>query len=220
MHGNTAPGTRRPWPNGTLFSYLGRVTALDRALTEPPLRPLPPTAVELLRDLNAPPRLAAHLRAVHDVAWSITDALGTRWPTLDFDTTAVLFGAATHDVGKVVHPAELSGPGHEHEPAGRSLLLRYGVPAHLARFAGSHGSWDDPGLGTEDLLVSLAGKVWRAKREPELEQLVADRIAITAEIPSGQAVAELDEILSGLAAGADERLAFQSAFGLPGQARS
>lgn len=190
------------------------MTALDRALTDPPLRLLPPTAVELLRDLNAPPRLAAHLRAVHDVAWSITDALGTRWPTLDFDTTAVLFGAATHDVGKAVHITELAGPGHEHEPEGRSLLLRYGVPVHLARFAESHGSWDDPDLGTEDLLVSLADKVSRAEREPRLEKLVVDRITTTAGTPSWQAVAELDDILAELAAGADERLAFQSAFGV------
>jgi hypothetical protein len=191
---------------------LARVTALDRALTEPPLRPLPETVTEILRDLNAPPRLAAHLRAVHDVAWSLTDALGTRWPALDFDTTAVLFGAATHDVGKVVHVAELTGPGREHEEEGRGLLLRYGVPAHLARFAGTHGSWDDPDLGTEDLLVTLADKVWKAKREPALEQLLVDRIAATAAVPAWQAFADLDEILDGLAAAADDRLTFQSAF--------
>nr|BFE68549.1 hypothetical protein GCM10020092_018500 [Actinoplanes digitatis] len=64
---------------------------------------------------------------MHDVAWSLTDALGRRRPDLEFDTTAVLFGAATHDIGKVVHVEELSAPGHAHEEAGRDLLLRYGV---------------------------------------------------------------------------------------------
>ena len=52
--------------------------ALRRALTdrgEPPLRPLPNQVNELLESLNAPPRLAAHLRAVHDVAWQLTQAL-------------------------------------------------------------------------------------------------------------------------------------------------
>lgn len=193
------------------MATLARVTAtaLDRALTASTLRPLPPTAAELLRDLQAPPRLAAHLRLVHDVAWSLTDALGRRWPAVPFDTTAVLFGAATHDIGKVLHPEELSRPGSAHEAAGEDLLLRYGVPAHLARFAGSHGSWP-AGRSLDELLVSVADKVWKAKRVPDLEQRVIDRTGRT----PWEAFLELDDVLGDLAAGADERLAFQSAFGV------
>jgi hypothetical protein len=182
---------------GRALASLGPVT-LDQALTAGIWRPLPATAAELLADLDAPARLGAHLRLVHDVAWSLTDELGRRWPALDFDTTAVLFGAATHDVGKVEHPAELSGPGHRHEFAGERLLLRYGVPSHLARFAGSHGSWAEPYRGLEDLLVSLADTVWKGRREKSLEDLVR--------------VPDLDGILAGLAAGADERLAFENRF--------
>jgi hypothetical protein len=37
------------------------------------LRPLPAMAEELLFELDAPPRLAAHLRAVHDVAVQLVD---------------------------------------------------------------------------------------------------------------------------------------------------
>jgi hypothetical protein len=188
------------------------MSVLDRALTEPPLRSLPEPAAELLRDLGAPPRLAAHLRAVHDVAWSLTDALGRRWPALDFDTTAVLFGAATHDVGKVVHVGELSRPGTAHEAEGRRLLLSYGVPADLARFAATHGSWRATGMGTDDLLVSAADKVWKGARVPALEQLLVDRITAAAAAPAWRAFAELDDILDGLAAGADARLAFQAAY--------
>ena len=176
---------------------------LDRALAGGPWRPLPETVAELLRDLDAPARLGAHLRLVHDVAWRLTDALGRRWPALDFDTTAVLFGAATHDVGKVEYPAELAGPGRRHELAGERLLLRYGVPAHLARFAASHGTWTEPGRGTEDLLVSLADTVWRGRREPSLESLVRTRIG-----------ADVDDILTRLAADADDRLTFQNAFAI------
>jgi hypothetical protein len=53
----------------------------------------------------------------------------------------VLLGAATHDIGKAVHIAELSGPGSAHEEAGRQLLLAHGVSPELARFAASHASW-------------------------------------------------------------------------------
>jgi hypothetical protein len=183
------------------------MAALDRALTESSLRPLPGTAAELLRALDAPPRLGAHLRVVHDVAWSLTDVLGRRRPDLEFDTTAVLFGAATHDIGKVLHVAELSAPGRRHEEAGRDLLLRYGVPAHLARFAGSHGSWDAPEATLDDLLVSLADKVWKAARVPDLEERVGAHLGG----PPWEAYLVLDDVLQELAAGADERLAFQAA---------
>ena len=181
--------------------------ALDRALTDSALRPLPAPAAELLRALDAPPRLGAHLRAVHDVAWTLTDRLGRLWPPLAFDTTAVLFGAATHDIGKIEHPAELSAPGHRHEEAGRDLLLRYGVPAHLARFAGSHGSWTAPESTLDDLLVSLADKVWKGARVPDLEERVGGHLGGA----PWEAFLVLDDLLQPLAAGADERLAFQAA---------
>jgi HD domain len=185
------------------------IATLDRALSEPPMRPLPAPAAELLRELDAPPRLGAHLRAVHDVAWSLTDAIGRRWPDLDFDTTAVLFGAATHDIGKVVHVEELTGPGSAHEAAGADLLLRYGVPAHLARFAGSHGScWTRPSATVDELLVSLSDQVWKGKRVPELEHRV---IEATGRTP-WEAFLDLDDILSRLAADADARLAFQNSY--------
>ena len=180
--------------------------ALDRALTASSLRPLPAVAAELLLNLAAPPRLAAHLRLVHDVAWSLTDALGRRRPALDFDTTAVLFGAATHDIGKVQHIEELSAPGSAHEPAGERLLLRYGVPGHLARFAASHGSWDTPDRSLDDLLVSLADKVWKGARVPDLEQRVT---AFLGGAP-WEAFLELDDLIQPLTAAADRRLAFQA----------
>jgi hypothetical protein len=185
-----------------------RSSALVRALVVSSLRPLPEPAAELLRELNAPPRLGAHLRAVHDVAWSLTDLLGRRRPALAFDTTAVLFGAATHDIGKILHVEELSAPGQKHEEAGRDLLLRYGVPAPLARFAGSHGSWDAPGVTLDDLLVSLADKVWKGARVQDLEERVGTLLGGAPWV----AFLELDDILQELAAGADERLAFQAAY--------
>src|SRR5262245_44897839 len=140
--------------------------ALDRALTEPGdpvLRRLPDRAEGLLRELGAPPRLAAHLRAVHDVAHRLVDWLDAEHPELVVDREAVLFGAATHDIGKVVHTAELSGPGSVHEAAGHQLLLDHGIDPAMARFARTHADWTAPGIVIEDLLVSLADKVWKAK---------------------------------------------------------
>jgi hypothetical protein len=187
--------------------------ALRRALTDPgdpPLRPLPDQVNDLLESLQAPPRLAAHLRAVHDVADRLTEALAAQFPGLDFDRTAVLFGAATHDIGKTVHIGELSGPGSAHEEAGHELLLRLGIDDRLARFAGTHASWHRPGIGLDDLLVSLADKIWKGKRVTDLEQLVVDRIAAVTGREPWQAFMDLDDILGRLAAGADDRLAFQA----------
>ena len=126
---------------------------------DPPLRPLPDRVAQLLRDLDAPPRLAAHLRAVHDVAYQLVDWIAQRYPALQFDRDAVLFGAATHDIGKIAHIAELSGPGSAHEEAGRELLLAQGISPELARFAGTHAAWTGPDIGIEDLMVSVADKI-------------------------------------------------------------
>lgn len=178
---------------------------LRAALDAPGYAPLPSRARELLETLSAPPRLGAHLRVVHDVALSLTALASER---VSFDAAAVLFGAATHDIGKVRHPAELSGPGSAHEPAGRALLLAHGVPGDLARFAGTHGSWSAPDVTGEDLLVSLADKVWKAKRVPELEERVVAWLGGTA----WETFMALDDELSRIASGADSRLAFQGSY--------
>ncbi|WP_433573345.1 HD domain-containing protein [Streptomyces sp. CA-251247] len=185
--------------------------ALD-APGEPPLRPLPPVVTELLRSLEVPPRLAAHLRAVHDVAVELSDGVRDRYPDLAVDRDAVLFGAATHDIGKTLHPEELAGPGSAHEAAGRDLLLDRGFEPALARFAATHASWDDPAVTIEDLLVSTADKVWKDKRVPDLEdRLVRALAGATGREPWEEYLA-LDDLLSGLGADAGRRLAFQSEF--------
>ncbi|WP_234581246.1 HD domain-containing protein [Micromonospora sp. MH99] len=187
--------------------------ALRRALTapgDPVLRPLPDQVVAMLETVHAPPRLAAHLRAVHDVAAQLTDALADGFPQLPVDRSAVLFGAATHDIGKVLHPQELSGPGSSHEPAGYELLLRHGVAPSLARFARTHASWQQDGIGVDDLLVSLADKVWKGKRVTDLEGLLVDRLADATGRERWSVFLDLDDVLDRIAADADRRLAFQA----------
>lgn len=194
-------------------------TALSRAMrgvVDPPLLPLPDRVARLLSGLECPPRLAAHLRAVHDVAHQLADWAGRHRPALSFDRDAVLFGAATHDIGKTVHVRELSGPGAAHEEAGRALLLSLGVGAGLARFAATHASWTGPGVGPEDLLVSLADKIWKNKRVPDLEDLVVARLAEATGRPAWEEFVALDDVLSRIGDGADERLAFQASFPVHG----
>ena len=174
------------------------------------MRPLPAAITDLLISLAAPPRLAAHLRLVHDVAWQLADRLAAAHPALNVDRDAVLYGAASHDIGKVIHVDELVGPGSRHEPAGYLLLTERGVPPRLARYARTHATWTAPDTTTEDHLVSLADKIWKARRVPDLEDLVTIALATASGVDRWQAFSDLDNILTELATGAEDRLAYQN----------
>jgi HD superfamily phosphodiesterase len=187
--------------------------ALDRALTEPgepTLRWLPERADGLLRELDAPPRLAAHLRAVHDVAHRLLDWLDEQHPKLGIDRAAVLFGAAIHDIGKTIHTSELTGPGSAHEQAGYRLLLDHRIDPAMARFARTHADWTAPGIVIEDVLVSLADKIWKAKRVPDLEEMLIKHLATASRRQPWETFMALDDLLTHLAEDADRRLAFQA----------
>lgn len=179
---------------------------------DPPLLPLPDRVAALLSELGSPPRLAAHLRAVHDVAHQLVEWVEQHSPAVVFDREAVLFGAATHDVGKTVHLDELSGPGSAYEEAGQALLIGHGISPELARFAATHASWMDARVGLDDLLVSLADKIWKNKRVPDLEDLVVARLARATGRATWEEFLALDGILARIGDAADERLAFQASF--------
>jgi hypothetical protein len=183
-----------------------------RGPCSPALRLLPDRAADLLEQLQAPPRLGAHLRLVHDVACQLADWADAHHPALGYDRDAMLFGAATHDIGKAAFPAEITGPGSRHEEAGRRLLLSRGVSAGLARFAATHASWDSPGIAVEDLMVSVADKIWKNKRVPDLEDLLVARLAQASGRDAWQEFADFDTILEAIGDGAGHRLAFQASF--------
>ncbi len=173
-------------------------------------RPLPAAAHQLCHDLQAPPLLVAHLTLVHDAACDLLEALHAHWPKLSLDDEAMLFGAATHDLGKAVYPAELTGPGRFHELHGERLLLEQGVPPRLARFASTHDAWrSDRDLELEDLLVAWADQLWKGSRPPQLELLVAAAIAAQVHGDDIAVFLELDEIAERIAADALDRLAWQ-----------
>lgn len=124
--------------------------------------------------------------------------------------------AATHDIGKTLHPPELSGPGSLHEEAGRDLLLAQGLSPRLARFAATHATWTAPDVEIEDLLVSTADKVWKNKRVPDLEDRVAAWLCRTTGREPWEEFLALDDLLCRIGEGADGRLAFQSSFPVHG----
>ncbi|GAB3164164.1 hypothetical protein GCM10027059_19780 [Myceligenerans halotolerans] len=91
------------------------------------------------------------------------------------------------------------------------MLLAMGHDEPLARFAATHGAWDVPDRQLEDLLVTLADKVWKGKRISDLEERIADLIAALTATDRWEAFLTVDELCEELAAGADERLALHSA---------
>jgi hypothetical protein len=118
---------------------------------------LPPEVLDILTKYAAPPRLVAHLTIVHDVAIRLIKHVDASWPMLEYDRELVLIGAATHDVGKVVYPNELTGPGTQHEETGPQLLLESGFQDTYARFARTHAQWDrEPSVQLEDVFVAFA----------------------------------------------------------------
>ena len=174
------------------------------------IRELPYDARQLLKRLNAPPRLAAHLALVHDVAADLLESLSAQWRDFPIDKEAVLFGAATHDIGKVLHPAELTGFGSNHEQDGPGILEQMGIAADRSRFARTHGTWKQEAILTlEDMLVALADTCWKGKRDEELESRLATDIAGLQGIEKWEAFLELDEMIARIAAHAEERLAWQ-----------
>lgn len=186
-------------------------TEADRA--ELTLAALPPAVSALLEREGASPRLVAHLTLVHDVSLRLARRLKKTWPRLVVDVDAVAYGAATHDIGKARHPAELSEPGKLHEADGERLLLEQGTSPALARFARTHGAWENAvTLPLEDLLVVVADTAWKAKRSKALDDAVTAAISSQTKLPAWDVFMKLDAILDAVAATADERLEWQGRF--------
>lgn len=171
--------------------------------------PLPRRVRDLLDERDAPPRLVAHLTLVHQVVGELSLALTDAWPNLHFDRQAVLLGAATHDIGKIIQRHELAKPGTQHERAGVALLRRYGFSQEHARFARTHGEWDhDPNPRLEDLMVALADTIWKGKRDDRLEAALVALIARSQAAEPWAVYSTLDGIIQPIAQGADSRLAW------------
>lgn len=86
------------------------------------------------------------------------------------------------------------------------MLLKHGVAPNVARFCWTHAAWTQSEMTLEDLLVAAADKLWRGKREAELEQRLVSTIATASGVPDWEAFSQVDEIFAHVAADGDERL--------------
>jgi len=173
------------------------------------LRPLPSQIERLLREVVASPRLVAHLTLVYDVAATILERLTETWPTLSIDKAAVIFGAATHDIGKAVNRDELGGAGEQHRDSGYDLLIAHGIPALYARFTRTHARQDDPDATLEDLLVAWADSLWCGGRPEDVEMRIARTIARVVGQELWRVFIVLDDLATDIGEDADARLFWQ-----------
>lgn len=161
-------------------------------------------AYELLKNLGAPDRLIRHAQLVSQAA----DLLLLEFQALGVtcDVRIVELGAVLHDAGKISHPQELSETGSMHQQAGEALLLAHGVQPEVARCCTSHGAWNLPEVSLEERTVALADKLWKGKREAELELSIIDEVAVRLGISRWDVFERLDTIFEEIASGGAERL--------------
>jgi hypothetical protein len=162
-------------------------------------------ARELLSRLGAPNRLLQHGVLVGEAADLLLESLQRLGVTVD--AHFVRLGAVLHDAGKILYADELAQPGHAHEPAGEQLLLREGVEPSVARCCVSHARWADENVSFEELVVALADKLWKGKRQPALEKKVIEVAAAKLGREFWDVFVELDTCFEGIASEGTERLA-------------
>lgn len=161
-------------------------------------------AFELLSSLKAPDRLIQHASFVVGAANMLLTEL--QCLGVPCDARVVELGAILHDAGKILHPEELSMPGSLHEQAGEALLLAQGVQPEVARCAASHRDWNRPEITFEERIVSLADKLWKGKRDPDLELIVIDDSAAKLHLSRWEIFERLDSAFEEIASHGANRL--------------
>ncbi len=154
--------------------------------------------------MNAPPRLVRHAELVEEAAELLIPGLSDLG--LVFNADLVLLGAVLHDAGKCQHPEELASPGTLHEAAGQALLLEQGVQPEVARICVSLAKWAETPCSLEELLVALVDKLWKGKRDVDLETRVIDEISGRLERDRWDLFAVLDSLFEFVAHSAPDRL--------------
>jgi hypothetical protein len=162
-------------------------------------------ALLLVERLGAPRRLLIHLRLVVEASEQLIR--GYQELGVPFEPEQIALGAAVHDAGKLLFQEELDGPGSRHEEAGEALLLKHSVQPHIARCCVTHAAWHVSGVSFEERSVALADKLWKGKRESELELLVIDEAALKLAKGRWELFPQLDSLFESIANGGLDRLA-------------
>jgi putative nucleotidyltransferase with HDIG domain len=163
-------------------------------------------AYELLKSLGASERLMQHAQVVAEAADRLMQEL--KGLGVSFDAHVVELGAVLHDAGKTRNAEELSASGSMHQQAGQALLLAHGVQPEVARCCASHGhgAWNLPDVSFEELVVALADKLWKGRREAGLELMVVDEVAARLGASRWDVFERLDTAFELIAADGPERL--------------
>jgi len=114
--------------------------------------------------------------------------------------------AAIHDMGKSVIVEELSSSGSLHEAAGVEVAEGLGIPRSISKICRSHSSKTIEGLDIEEVVVRLADKLWKGKRDISFEQEVT---VLCADLTGGkewEMFMALDDIFNSIADLGHERL--------------
>lgn len=93
---------------------------------------------------------------------------------------------------------------------GYKILIDYGIKENLARFTITHGNWKNENLKIENLIVSLADKIWKRQRIDKLEEKVIAEISILTNIYYWTVYLKIDNIIPQIINDSDERLNWKS----------
>lgn len=161
-------------------------------------------ALDLLNRLGAPNKLIRHLELVGEAGDELLSMLDEM--RVQYDKLFVQIGIALHDAGKILHPEELHASGNMHEEAGEKLLLEHGVEEKLAQCCRSHSQYDNLNVSFEELLIALSDKLWKGKRESDLELRVIDETATRLDTDRWTLFGAMDTRFEDIAAKGDRRL--------------
>lgn len=178
-----------------------------RALEEPLLHwSTIEAAFRVLHELGAPPHLVRHHQLVGEAADLLLTGLAQAFPDLHIDATQVRLGARLHDAGKCAHPQELNQPGSLHEPAGYRLCIDAGVPDAIARHCVTHAAWAHHPDDLEVLVVALADKLWKGRRDEALEATLLAAVCAATGLDRWAAFPPLDDLFESVADDGSRRL--------------
>jgi hypothetical protein len=86
------------------------------------------------------------------------------------------------------------------------MLLRAGYAPHIARACVTHAEWSDARAALEDRLIALADKLWKGKRDADLERALVDELADRLSRPTWEIFDVFDALCERIAAAGPDRL--------------